>query len=341
MNKYTFLFELKKELSFMSPEDRESAVRYYEEFFTEAGSENESKIIEELAPVSRLVSELRAEYESGEPELTGRDLTVSEAIVYDEPEASKSDDGYSSRSGSGRAYYNASTNEKRQPYGTRSGGSPPPYGSRSYGGPTPGWAQGAKQSRYNEKKSSVEEEEPLGPSGRNWRAEEKAREDQRRYERADRQRERKERRAEERDRRSDESDRGRNRTWSSFEGAKKHGPLAIIVFCFLGVTVGIPLVATVFSLLIAAFATVFSLFIGLGATGVGLIVAGAVSFGSGLAGLAFLPEALLVMGAGLVMIGLGAPLLSFAVWAGKASVRWLIDMVKSLYRRFIKREAKV
>ena len=48
MNKETYLQELRKALKVLPQQDRDEAVEFYEEYFDEAGIENEAKVIEEL-----------------------------------------------------------------------------------------------------------------------------------------------------------------------------------------------------------------------------------------------------------------------------------------------------
>ena len=48
MNKETYLQDLKKALKILPQYDRDEAVEFYEEYFDEAGVENEAKVIEEL-----------------------------------------------------------------------------------------------------------------------------------------------------------------------------------------------------------------------------------------------------------------------------------------------------
>lgn len=48
MNKETYLQELRKGLKILPQYDREEAIEFYEEYFDEAGVENEAKVIEEL-----------------------------------------------------------------------------------------------------------------------------------------------------------------------------------------------------------------------------------------------------------------------------------------------------
>ena len=48
MNKYEFLAQLRNALSSVPQEEREAAMSYYEEFFTDAGEENEQAVIASL-----------------------------------------------------------------------------------------------------------------------------------------------------------------------------------------------------------------------------------------------------------------------------------------------------
>lgn len=54
MRKYEFLYKLEKALSSMDESDRNAAMRYYEEYFEDAGAENEQKVINELGDPEEL-----------------------------------------------------------------------------------------------------------------------------------------------------------------------------------------------------------------------------------------------------------------------------------------------
>ena len=56
MDKYKFMKELEFLLLDISEEDRKEALEFYENYFTEAGEENESKIIKELGEPSRVAA---------------------------------------------------------------------------------------------------------------------------------------------------------------------------------------------------------------------------------------------------------------------------------------------
>ena len=54
MNKYEFLAQLRNALSSVPLEEREAAMSYYEEFFSDAGEENEQAVIASLGPPEEL-----------------------------------------------------------------------------------------------------------------------------------------------------------------------------------------------------------------------------------------------------------------------------------------------
>lgn len=58
MNKETYLQELRKNLKLLSQTDRDEAIEFYEEYFDEAGVENEEKVIEELGEPKTLAKRI-------------------------------------------------------------------------------------------------------------------------------------------------------------------------------------------------------------------------------------------------------------------------------------------
>lgn len=60
MDRRTFMNELKFLLSDISDEEKQEALDFYENYFDEAGIENESKIIEELGEPSRIAAMIKA-----------------------------------------------------------------------------------------------------------------------------------------------------------------------------------------------------------------------------------------------------------------------------------------
>jgi uncharacterized membrane protein len=58
---YSYVKKLERELRKLPYEEREDAVRYYTEYFAEAGIEREREIIERLGPPQRVAAEIRAD----------------------------------------------------------------------------------------------------------------------------------------------------------------------------------------------------------------------------------------------------------------------------------------
>ncbi len=60
MNKKEFLNELEKRISVLKPEEIRNTMEFYEEYFEDAGAENEEKVIEELGDIAKLAEEVIA-----------------------------------------------------------------------------------------------------------------------------------------------------------------------------------------------------------------------------------------------------------------------------------------
>jgi uncharacterized membrane protein len=58
MSKNEFISELRKRLHKMPPDEIENAVGYYEEYFEEAGPENEGKVLAELGSPAKVASQI-------------------------------------------------------------------------------------------------------------------------------------------------------------------------------------------------------------------------------------------------------------------------------------------
>jgi len=56
VNKEVFLEQLRRKLTILSSDEREAAITYYEEYFNDAGPENEQSVINELGSVDKIVN---------------------------------------------------------------------------------------------------------------------------------------------------------------------------------------------------------------------------------------------------------------------------------------------
>jgi len=61
MTKNEYLAELKAHLASLPAEERDGAIKYYQEFFEDAGAENEQKVIEELGDPKSLAEKIISE----------------------------------------------------------------------------------------------------------------------------------------------------------------------------------------------------------------------------------------------------------------------------------------
>lgn len=102
MTREEFMRQLEAAMADFSEEDRRDALSYYEEYFDEAGPENEAAVIEDLGSVDRVVSIMRANFSSQREETPaeGETLPVSAAPA---PEAGEADAADYQRYGAPRA----------------------------------------------------------------------------------------------------------------------------------------------------------------------------------------------------------------------------------------------
>ena len=62
MNRADYMAALRRALSVLPEEERANALRYYEEYFDDAGPENEAKAIEELGDPAKVAAQILADY---------------------------------------------------------------------------------------------------------------------------------------------------------------------------------------------------------------------------------------------------------------------------------------
>ena len=293
MNKYVFLFELRRELSYMTPDDKESAARYYEEYFADAGPENEQSVIEELGPPARLAAELRREYEEGRPEPTGRELST-EGPDEDADTAAPRFGDSGVRSPLGNDPF-AKTQEEAPPETGREQSPPEPeqprsgeYGPRRPYGSRPPHAPPYGSYRYGSRPAG----EPHGTGAQHTPPP------------------------------RPESDGGR-------KPKKKLSAWMIVLIVFGAITVG----PVILSLAAALIAVVFSICVALLAVGVGVLAAGIGLIISGVWALDFIPDALLMFGLGLVTISAGLPLFWVFIRCSARMMRGAVSVTKKLWRK--------
>lgn len=71
MNKYDFLSRLRNALSSLPQEERDAAMNYYEEFFSDAGEDNEQAVIASLGSPEELARSIIDENNTDNPSMSG------------------------------------------------------------------------------------------------------------------------------------------------------------------------------------------------------------------------------------------------------------------------------
>ena len=62
MNRIEYMAALRRALAVLPEEERASALRYYEEYFDDAGPENEQKVIADLGAPEQVAAQILADY---------------------------------------------------------------------------------------------------------------------------------------------------------------------------------------------------------------------------------------------------------------------------------------
>lgn len=62
MNRKEFINKLRKEISKLPEEEIEAAIEYYEEYFDDAGEENEKEVLDQLGSPKKVAGQIKSEY---------------------------------------------------------------------------------------------------------------------------------------------------------------------------------------------------------------------------------------------------------------------------------------
>ena len=103
MNKETYLAELRKGLKILPQYDRDEAVEFYEEYFDEAGVENEAKVIEELGDPKALAKKILVDVVDRKYEETMAATNASANALVPATYAQEANAGTSAAFGAGAA----------------------------------------------------------------------------------------------------------------------------------------------------------------------------------------------------------------------------------------------
>lgn len=351
MNRYVYLYELRKELSFMNPEDREAAVRYYEEHFADAGVENEKDTIDHLGPPSSLAAEIRKEYEDGKTQPNGRDLTPVGGKTAGEDKGSRrhvwqgehwvgpNPPWRAQNQDQGKEQYGPETASREENTNTDARQREQSWNSRYQGNGSDKWEQ--RSSAWSQKASEFGEK--AGYKAGKWgqKVEEKAYEwtDKANAWWGEKKKQYRERGYGEKNAHASyEQDASQQRQAyygprSPYREKKRLDTWVIVLLAIFAIPVGIPLAAGIFGVLIGLIASIFALFIALIAASGGLIVGGLISICTAPFYLFQFGDLLVNIGSGLVMLAVGVPLMAFSIWITKKCFRGCSKVIRNVWRK--------
>lgn len=252
MNKDIFLRDLERFLSDIPQEEREQALKYYEDYFEDAGPENEQQVIQDLGSPIELAKQIKA--------------SNQENIEYGQGNhfhrTSSYPDLYAQRQ------YQGSGNEEYQKTSSQYNGNQIYQNSGfQYNGNQNYQNSG---SQYNSTGNGYFQGNPQ-------------------YQQAD-----------------------SKKSWTQDPGKTA----LVIVLAILAIPVGIPVISTIFALIVSIFAVCFALIVTIFALGGGLAIGG---IGSTIAAFTLFPahgiaSSILVAGIGLVLFAAGLFIFWFAIW---------------------------
>lgn len=243
MNKEIFLRDLRRFLSDLPEEEREQAVKYYEDYFEDAGPENEQQVIQELGNPVDIAKQIKSVNPDNIQYGQGNDFHNSSAYpqttsthTNDQQNNGAGQNAYENGSAYGNAYQNNNASQNAQQNGFQN--------------------NGAQQNAYQTNGANAN------------------------YAQAD-----------------------AKKKWTQDSGKVA----LVVVLAILAIPVGIPVVTTVFSLLIALLSLIAGFTITLFTLGIGLAFGGIVSAATSfyLIPAGSIASFLLVLGIGLTLLCIG------------------------------------
>ena len=316
MNKNLFLEELRRLLSDLPPEEREQAITYYEDYFEDAGTENEQAILEELGSPQELARQIKATTQDDIEYGQGSSFHKSDAYpeFYSQKEQSDSQKENNSsfkqpKDGFQKGYQKAgqnynNTNRQRNDNDTnrdyrQADGNFNNYGYQQAGG---NFNNNSYQQTGNGFNSSGYQQNGDNFNSTGYQQTDSYRFNNNSYQQTG----------------NDFNNNGYQQTANGYntryqqQSARKAS--WIVLFALLAITIGLPCLSVLFGILLAIFSVIVSIVLALFGTGGGLMIGGIAAFfgsffmttTSGIGAILF------AMGIGLVLFAIGALIL----WVG-------------------------
>lgn len=305
MNKKLFLDELHRLLSDLPPEERNQAIKYYEDYFEDAGPENEQAILKELGSPQELANQIKAttqdDIEYGQGSSFHRSAAYPEFYAQKEQSDSQNEnnstfkqtnDGFQQGhqqagngfNNTGTGYRQTDNNFNNNGYRQTDNGFNNSYqqagngfNNNSYQQAGNGFNNNGYQQAGNGFNNNSYQQTGNGFSSNNYQ----------------------------------QAATGYN---SHYQQQSTRKVAWIVLFALLAITIGLPCLSVLFGILLAIFSVIVSIVLALFGTGGGLMIGGIASF----FGSFFMTAAsgtgavLFTMGIGLVLFAIGA----LIIWIG-------------------------
>ena len=305
MNKKLFLDELHRLLSDLPPEERNQAIKYYEDYFEDAGPENEQAILKELGSPQELANQIKAttqdDIEYGQGNSFHRSAAYPEFYAQKEQSDSQNEnnsafkqtkDGFQQGhqqagngfNNTGTGYRQTDNNFNNNGYRQTDNGFNNSYqqagngfNNNSYQQAGNGFNNNGYQQAGNGFNNNSYQQTGNGFSSNNYQ----------------------------------QATTGYN---SHYQQQSARTAVWIVLFALLAITIGLPCLSVLFGILLTIFSVIISIVLALFGTGGGLMIGGIASFfgsffmttTSGIGAILF------AMGIGLVLFAIGALIL----WVG-------------------------
>ncbi|MDE6607931.1 MAG: DUF1700 domain-containing protein [Lachnospiraceae bacterium] len=318
MNRYDFMRQLEMLLSDITPNERKEALQFYNDYFDDAGAENEQNVIKALGSPAKVAASIKADLtgngSAGEFTETGYKDPYSknqEIMKYGQSEEKTANQENKDQTGNGAGQNgtNQRSTNRNNPYSNNpySGN---PYGNNPYSNNASTYA-GNGQNGGSQSGSSQNGTNP----GSNYNSTS-----------------------------YNNSSYNNAGGYSGSSGKKEMsgGTLALaIILCVFGIPILLPIAVGLLGVVIAIVAVIVSLFIAVAATALALIVVGVVLFVVGISKLIVAPfGGLYLAGGGLACVGVGILFAVLAIWLCASVVPAIVKAVADQCRKLFKKQKK-
>ena len=284
MNKKLFLDELHRLLSDLPPEERNQAIKYYEDYFEDAGPENEQAILKELGSPQELANQIKAttqdDIEYGQGSSFHRSAAYPEFYAQKEQSDSQNENNSAfkqTNDGFQQGHQQAGNGFNNNGYRQTGNG----FNNNSYQQAGNGFSNNNNNNNYKQAGNGFNTN-GYRQTGNGFN--------------------------------NNSYQQAANGYNSHYQQQSTRKVAWIVLFALLAITIGLPCLSVLFGILLAIFSVIVSIVLALFGTGGGLMIGGIASF----FGSFFMTAAsgtgavLFTMGIGLVLFAIGA----LIIWIG-------------------------